>query len=54
MRQMRYVEKINGRDHFEDLGAEWTITLIWILRYCCRFWTGLIWLRLGTEDGGFL
>jgi len=46
------VGKPEGRDPSEDLGVEVRIILQWILgRQGGKVWTGLIWLRLGTNGG---
>jgi hypothetical protein len=48
---------VKERSHLEDLDIHARITLKWIIR---RFygewggtWTGLIWLRIGTDGGLF-
>ena len=42
------------RDHFEDQVVDGRIIIRWIFRkWDVRAWTGLIWLRIGT-DGGHL
>ena len=43
---------LRERDHFEDSGIDGRIILRWILRkWDGGAWTGLIWLRTGTEGG---
>jgi len=47
-----WTEHLKGRDHLEDLGADGTIILEWILRKLGRkLWTGFIWLTIGTSGG---
>jgi hypothetical protein len=42
------------RDHFENPVIDGRIILIWIFRMCYgEAWTGLVWLKIGT-DGGLL
>jgi hypothetical protein len=41
------------RDHLGDTGVDRRLILKWIFRKWDGAWTGLIWLRLGT-DGGHL
>jgi hypothetical protein len=41
------------RDHLEDSGVDGSIILMWIFKKGMGPWTGLIWLRIGT-DGGLL
>jgi len=42
------------RDHLADPGVDGSIILRWIFRkWDVGAWTGLIWLRIGT-DGGHL
>jgi hypothetical protein len=48
------VGKLNGRDHSEDLGVDGKLIVEWIVRkWGEKFWTGFIWLRIGTSDGLF-
>jgi hypothetical protein len=43
-------EDLRKRDHLEDLGADRRIVLLWIFKKRDReAWTGLIWLRRGTD-----
>ena len=45
------VGSLKERDHFEDLGVN-RIILKWVLKkQVGRAWTGLIWLRRGTDGG---
>jgi len=45
---------LRERDHLEDRGVDGRIMLRWIFRkWDVGVWTGLIWLRIGT-DGGHL
>jgi hypothetical protein len=49
------VGKPEGRNHLEDPGIDGRIILKWIFKRLGGggAWTGLIWLRIGT-DGGLL
>jgi hypothetical protein len=43
-------ENLKGRDHSEDLDMNERIILDWMLEEKCgKFWTGFMWLRLGTS-----
>jgi hypothetical protein len=47
-------EDLREGDHLGDLGVDERILLKWIFeRWGGEAWTGLIWLRVGT-DGGIL
>ena len=46
-------ESLKKRAHFEDPGVDGRVVLNWICRKWDGAWTGLIWLRIGT-DGGLL
>jgi hypothetical protein len=40
------------RGHFEDLRVDGRISLKWIFKkWDAEVWTGLIWLRIGTDGG---
>jgi hypothetical protein len=41
-----WLESLKGRDHFEDLGMDGTITSEWILG---KLWTGYISFRIGAS-----
>jgi hypothetical protein len=41
------------RDHLEPLGVDGRIIFKWVFEVWEGTWTGLIWLRIGT-DGGVL
>ena len=44
---------LRERDHLEDPDRDGRIKLRWIFRkWDVGAWTGLIWLRIGTGDGG--
>jgi len=48
------VEKPEGKNHLGDQGIDRRIILRWICRkWNVGVWTGLSWLRIGT-DGGHL
>jgi len=45
-------EKLNGRDHSENLVIDGRIILEWILRkFDGKLRTGCIWFRVGTSGG---
>jgi hypothetical protein len=45
-------EELRERDHLEDLGVDVRIILKWISKKLNGLaWTGLIWLRIGTNGG---
>jgi hypothetical protein len=47
-------EDLKGREHEEDLSVDGRIIFECIFgRYGGKLWTGLIWLRKGTDDGLF-
>jgi len=44
--------KLRVRDHLGDPGVDGRIILRWIFRkWDVGVWTGLSWLRIGTDDG---
>jgi len=44
--------KLEGRNHWEDLGVDGWIMLGWIFRrWDVRMWTGFGWPRKGTGGG---
>jgi hypothetical protein len=46
------VGKSAGKSHLEDPGLDGRIILRWIFRkWDVGIWTGLIWLRIGTNGG---
>jgi len=46
------LEKLKGRDHFEELGVYGMIILEWILtKWGGMLWAGCMWLRIGTSGG---
>jgi len=46
-------ENLMERDHLEDLGVDVRILLKYIFKkWDWEAWTGLIWLRIGTGNGG--
>jgi len=45
---------LRERDHLEDSGIDRKIILRWIFRkWDVGAWTGLIWLKTGTDVGNF-
>lgn len=47
-----WLQNLEERDGFEDLGVHGTVTLKWILKeYDHGMWTGFIWHRTGTSGG---
>jgi len=45
-------ENLHARDNLEDLGVNERMILEWMLeKYGGEVWTGLFWLRLGTNGG---
>jgi hypothetical protein len=43
---------LRARDHLGDAGVDWRIILRMIFRkWDVRAWTGMIWLRIGTDGG---
>jgi hypothetical protein len=45
-------ENLKGRDHSGDLEVDRKIILKWIFgKYGWKVWSGLIWLRIGTNGG---
>ena len=45
-------EELRERGHLEDLGIDGMIILKWIFKtWYGEAWTGLIWLRIGTDGG---
>jgi hypothetical protein len=40
-----------GKNYLEDLVVDGRIILKLILKWAGRSWTGLIWLRIGTDGG---
>jgi hypothetical protein len=56
--QERRIQGFGGKNlrkgyHLKDLGVDGGIILIFIFKKWMGAWTGLIWLRIGT-DRGFL
>jgi hypothetical protein len=53
MHTILWLENLKGRDHLEDLDVGGKIILEWILGKFGRkmWWTGYIWLRIGTSGG---
>jgi hypothetical protein len=48
------VGNLKERDHLEDLGLDKLIILNWILKkWDEEAWTGLLWVRIGTDGGRF-
>ena len=43
--------KVRKRHHLEDLGVDGVVILKWIFGKCDGAWTGLIWLKIGTNGG---
>jgi hypothetical protein len=41
---------LRERDHLENPDVDGTIILKWIFKKWDGTWTGLIWLRIGTDD----
>jgi hypothetical protein len=54
MNKIFWLKNLKERDHSEKLGVDGRIILEWILgKYCGRWWTGCICLRIGQETGCF-
>jgi hypothetical protein len=50
IRAYKILERLNGRDHSEDLGIDGRIIFEWILgKEGGNVWTGCIWLRIRTS-----
>ena len=48
------VGNLKERAHLEDPGVDGRTILRWIFgTWDVRVWTGLIWLRIGTDGGHF-
>jgi hypothetical protein len=43
------LENLKGRGYLGDIGVDGKIVLKWILRTELRAWTGLNWLRKGSN-----
>jgi len=42
---------LRERDHLEDAGVYGRVILRWLRAWDMRAWIGLMWLRIGTDDG---